>query len=109
MLSPSDLLAMLEDAVHDELERRTTLVSAQTEAAETLITALEELPFRQRLTAVQRFLDWDTVPVALADTAQWPVDYWQVQVGAITAYLRWVAQSHAALLQFWRSASRSTD
>lgn len=101
MLDPKDALDMLEDYLLDGAERRAEWLTSQQEALTTLADRVQRVPYEQHLFPLERSLQWRTLPQAMADTAQWPVDLWRAQTQLAQAYWTWAQQSQAAIRQLW--------
>lgn len=105
MLDPKEVVEMFEDYIQEQVERQSELLAAQQEAANELLADIERVPHEQRLLLIERFMTWHTVPEAVADTAQWPVDAWHAQARLVHSYWAWARNSQQALLQFWSPRS----
>ena len=101
MLTPKEIIAMFEEYFGEHFAHQNQLLDAQRAATAKLILGLESLPAEEKLTPINRFLDWNNLPAAAADTARWPVDFFTAHTRLIQLYLAWLQQSQRALTSFW--------
>ena len=101
MLTPKEIIAMFEEYFADHFAHQSELIDAQRAAASNLFAGIELVPSEEKLAPINRFLDWNNLPSAAADTVRWPVDFFAAQTRLFQLYLAWFQQSQRAFGAFW--------